>query len=118
HANGRIADAAVAMPGNLKVEQRGTVLGTVKGVGNGLVDGDGNGAMGRLGLIAAMNSDGFRPHGKSCNGLMDCSSRPTRKGRRTAQPMTLLDHLGPVPIRHLAPLINWLIFRYRRAEPR
>ena len=55
HGDRRIADAAVAMAFDFKVEQRGAVIGAVEFVGDGLIDRHRHRFGGRVGFVAAVN---------------------------------------------------------------
>ena len=55
HGDRRIADAAVAMAFDFKVEQRGAVIGAVEFVGDGLIDRHRHRLGGRVGFVAAVN---------------------------------------------------------------
>jgi len=62
NGGGRIGNPAVAVAFRLEVEQGSTVIGTVKGVGGGLVDRNSDRFGGRIGLIAGVNGDRFVAH--------------------------------------------------------
>src|SRR5262249_38964487 len=62
HSVRRIADSGVAVSVRLEVEQRGTVVGAVEGVGGRLIYRYGYGLGGRLDLVAAVDSQGFGSH--------------------------------------------------------
>jgi hypothetical protein len=59
HILGRVHDARIDVALNLQVEQVGSVLGIVESEGHGLVDRHGHSARGRVGIIAAVDGDGF-----------------------------------------------------------
>ena len=59
---GRVGDPAVAIAFRLQVEQRGAVVGAVEGVGDGLVDRDGDGFGGWIGFVAGVNCNRFVAH--------------------------------------------------------
>ena len=63
HVGGRVHDARVDVARDLQVEQVGTVLGVVEGVGRGLVERDGGGFGRRVGRIAGMYGKGLDAHG-------------------------------------------------------
>ncbi len=65
---GGIHDARVDVPWNRQIEQIRPMLGIVKFIGNRLIDGNRNGFRRRVGLISAMNSNGFRFHFLSPSG--------------------------------------------------
>jgi hypothetical protein len=60
---GWIGDPAVAVALGFEVEQRGAVIGAVEGIGDRLVDRNGDGLGGRIGIVAGVNCDGFVAHG-------------------------------------------------------
>ena len=62
HGAGRIGDTAVAKTFGLEIEQRGTMVGAVEGVGCGLVDRHGDRVRGGLGLVAGVNSNRLVAH--------------------------------------------------------
>ena len=62
HRLGGIHDAGVDVAGHGQVEQVGAVLGIVELVGDGLVDGHGDGMGGGVRLVAAVDGDGFVFH--------------------------------------------------------
>ena len=55
HGDRRIADAAVAMAFDFKIEQRGAVIGAVELVGDGLIDRHRHRFGGRVEIVAAVN---------------------------------------------------------------
>ena len=62
HRRGRIRDPAVAIAFGLEIEQGGAVIGAVEGVGDGLVDRNGDGLGGRIGVVAGVNCNRFVAH--------------------------------------------------------
>jgi hypothetical protein len=66
---GRVGDPAVAKAFGLEIEQGGAMIGAVEGLGDGLVDRNGDGFGGRVGIVAGVNSDRFVAHRRSPRGL-------------------------------------------------
>ncbi len=62
NGGGRIGDPAVAIAFGLEVEQGGAVIGAVEGVGDGLVDRNGDGLGRRIGVVAGVNCNCFVAH--------------------------------------------------------
>ncbi|MNV09545.1 hypothetical protein D3C71_1000400 [compost metagenome] len=60
HIRGRVHDAGVDVALHFQIEQIGTVLGVVEGIGHGLVDRYRHRAGGGIGRVAAVHGDGFR----------------------------------------------------------
>jgi hypothetical protein len=95
------------LPWHLQVEQVGTVLGVVEGEGHGLVDRHGHGARGRVGIIAAVDGDGFEfPlrivwHVALFFSWMGCgntvASETLARGR-VRQEMISHKHMHPMPV--------------------
>ena len=63
HVGRRVHDAGVDVARHLQVKQIGPVLGTVKRIGNRLIDGDRDGFGGRIGGVAGVHGQGFNLHG-------------------------------------------------------
>jgi hypothetical protein len=82
HGGGGIGDPAVAKAFGLEIEQSSAMIGTVEGVGDGLVDRNGDGVGGGIGIVAGVNSDRFVAH-----------RRPPR-GRRIFKDAFLRRYLG------------------------
>ncbi len=62
HRRGRIGDPGVAKAFRFEIEQSGTVIGAVEGIGHGLVDRNGD-RLGRwIGVVAGVNCDRFVAH--------------------------------------------------------
>jgi len=68
HRGGGIGDPAVAKALGLEIEQGGAMIGTVEGVGDGLVDRNGDGLGGGVGIVAGVNSDRFVAHRRPPRG--------------------------------------------------
>jgi hypothetical protein len=62
HRGRRIGDTAVAKAFRFEIEQGRAVIGAVERIGDGLVDRDGNGLGGRIGLVAGVNGDRLVAH--------------------------------------------------------
>ncbi len=62
YRRGRIGDPAVAIALGFQIEQGRAMVGAVEGVGNRLVDRNGDGAGGRIGLEAGMDGNGLITH--------------------------------------------------------
>jgi hypothetical protein len=63
---GRVHDAGVDVARHFQVKQVSAVLGTVKGVGHGLVNGHRHGLGGGVGAVAGVHGQGFEFHGIFC----------------------------------------------------
>ncbi len=72
HSGRGVGDAAIAETFALEIEQSGAMIGAVEGVGDGLVDRDGDGLGRGIGLVARVNSDRLVAH-----------RRPPRPAQRT-----------------------------------
>ena len=59
---GRIGDPAVAIAFGLEVEQGGAMIGAVEGIGGGLIDRNGDGLGGRIGVVAGVNCNRLVAH--------------------------------------------------------
>lgn len=68
HVGGGVHDARVDVAGHLEVEQVGAMLGTVEGIGHGLVDGHGGRLGGGVGRVAGVDGQGFDAHGRLPSG--------------------------------------------------
>ena len=62
HGRRGIGDAAVTEAVGFEIEKRGAVVGAVERIGDGLIDRDGDGFRGRIGLVAGVNCDRFVAH--------------------------------------------------------
>ncbi len=62
NGRGRVGDPAVAITFGFQIEQGCAVISAVESIGNGLVDRNGDGAGGRIGLEAGMNCNGLITH--------------------------------------------------------
>ena len=58
----RVHDARIDISGHLQVEEVGTVLRVVEGIGGGLVNRHRHRFGGRFGAVAAVDGDGFQFH--------------------------------------------------------
>src|ERR1700694_38675 len=70
HGGRRIADARVAIPLDLEIEQGRPVVGAVERVGDALTDRHGDGLRRRIDLVAAVDGNGLAFHAMtsdSCN---------------------------------------------------
>ena len=59
HIGGGVHDPGVDVARHLQIEQVGPVLGVIKGIGHGLVDGHCHCTGGRVGAVTAMHGDRF-----------------------------------------------------------
>ncbi len=62
HVGRRIADAAVAIALAFQIEQGSTVLGAVEGIGDSLIDRNGNSSSCRIAIIPTVHRDRFSAH--------------------------------------------------------
>ena len=107
HLRRRIADPAVAVAFDLKIEQRGAVVGAVELVGDGLEDRRRCSFRRRIGVVAPVNCDGFAAHlatspaisgridfRERCSNLCDSGALSTIFGGTTS--VTYPQEIGPV----------------------
>src|SRR5207249_9397643 len=62
HRGCRIANAAVSISFNFKIEESGTVIGAVECISDGLINWYRDGLCRRLDLVSAMDGNRFRSH--------------------------------------------------------
>src|SRR5690606_31058643 len=66
HARGRVHDTGIDIARYLEIEQIGPMLRTVESVRCSLIDGNGNGLRGGIGLVTGVNRKRFKFHGRAC----------------------------------------------------
>src|SRR5208282_3123353 len=82
HVAGRVADSAVAVALNLKIEEGRTVLGAVEGVSHRLINRHGDRPGSRIDFVATVNGNGFVPQipVRNSNMLIECAARLFTEG--------------------------------------
>ena len=61
----RVHDAGVNIAGDIEIKKIGAVLRIIEGIAGGLINGNGDGAGGRVGTVSGVNGKGSAVHGIS-----------------------------------------------------
>ena len=65
NGGGRVHDAGVNIAGDIEIKKIGAVLRIIEGIAGGLINGNGDGAGGRVGTVSGVNGKGSAVHGIS-----------------------------------------------------